>query len=178
MCALRIKGAMWSRLICTMALLALSGPALAGAPEPRQAFDLKRLAGQWYEVARTPNVRQHGCKATTSEWSLGSGGHIDVVNTCIGNTGDARSLKAKAVVVDPPKNAKVKMTFLGGLVSQEYWLLDRPSDYRWLIMGTPGGHYIWIFTREPRPAAQVKAEAISRAGKLGYDTSNLVQDTH
>ena len=32
--------------------------------------------------------------------------------------------------------------------------------------------------REPKPAAKVAAEAISRAGKLGYDTANLVQDAH
>jgi apolipoprotein D and lipocalin family protein len=165
-------------LICIIALLATAAPAFAGAPEPRQAFDLKRLAGQWYEAARTPNLRQHGCKATTTEWKVGAADQIDVVNVCIGKGGESKAVKARAAMVDSPKNAKVRMTFLGGLVSQEYWLLDRAGDYRWLIMGTPGGNYVWIFTRDARPAPAVKAEAVSRAKKLGYDTANLVEDAH
>jgi apolipoprotein D and lipocalin family protein len=165
-------------LICILALAALADPAFAGAPEPQQAFDLRRLAGQWHELARTPNFRQRGCKATTASWNFEPGGRIEVVNTCVGKDGGAKSVKARASVIDAPKNSKVKMTFLGGVVTQEYWLLDRPADYRWLIMGTPGGNYVWIFTREPKPAAKVAAEAISRAGKLGYDTANLVQDAH
>jgi apolipoprotein D and lipocalin family protein len=174
---LRIKDAMRKPVICALALVLLAGPSLAGAPQPEQTFDLKRLAGEWHELARTPNFRQHGCKATTTAWTVGASGQIDVVNTCIGKGGSARSVKARAVMVDAPKNSKVKMTFLGGLVSQEYWLLDRAADYRWLIMGTPGGNYVWIFTREAKPAAKLKAEAISHAGRLGYDTSNLVQDS-
>ncbi len=171
------KGAMSKASIpaAVMALL-LAGPAWAGAPEPKQAFELKRLAGQWHEIARTPNFRQRDCKAGTTEWEIGSADRIRVNTVCISHKGGAKTVKAKAEVVDRRSNAKVKMTFLSGLVSQEYWLLDRSSDYRWLIMGTPGGNYIWIFTRDARPGAGVRAEAISRAKRLGYNTANLVQN--
>jgi apolipoprotein D and lipocalin family protein len=170
---------MWKTMICAvLAAGAAVAPAFAGAPEPRQAFDLKRLSGRWYEIARTPNLRQKHCRASTTQWSFGADDRIEVDSVCIGKNGDAKSVKARAVVVDGQRNAKVRMSFLGGLVSQEYWLLDRAGDYRWLIMGTPGGNYVWIFTREARPATGVKAEAISRAGKLGYKTANLVEDEH
>jgi apolipoprotein D and lipocalin family protein len=165
-------------VIPALALAALlpAAPAQAGAPEPRQAFELKRLAGEWHEIARTPNVRQKQCKAGTTEWAFGAGGQIRVNTVCIEKNGQAKTVKAKAEVVDRQKNAKVKMTFLSGLISQEYWLLDRAPDYRWLIMGTPGGNYIWIFSRDAKPGAGTRAEAISRAKKLGYDTAKLVQN--
>ena len=177
MWCLRMKTAMSKALIpaAVLALLA-AGPAWAGAPEPRQAFELKRLAGQWHEIARTPNFRQKNCRAGRTEWDFGPGGQIRVNTVCINKDGGAKTVKAKAEVVDRQKNAKVKMTFLSGLVSQEYWLLDRAPDYRWLIMGTPGGNYIWIFSRDARPGAGVRAEALSRAKRLGYNVSNLVQN--
>ena len=177
MWCLTMKTAMSKALIPAAALaLFLAGPASAAAPEPRQAFELKRLAGQWHEIARTPNFRQKNCKAGRTEWAFAAGGQIRVNTVCVDKNGGAKTVKAKAQVVDKAKNAKVKMTFLSGLVSQEYWLLDRANDYRWLIMGTPGGNYIWIFTRDARPGAGVRAEAISRARRLGYNVSNLVQN--
>ena len=172
-----MKTAMSKALIPALMLLVFAAaPARAGAPEPRQPIELKRLAGQWHEIARTPNFRQKNCKAGTTEWDFLPGGQIRVNTVCIEKGGGAKTVKAKAEVVDKAKNAKVKMTFLSGLISQEYWLLDRAADYRWLIMGTPGGNYIWIFSREARPGAGVRAEAISRAKRLGYNVSNLVQN--
>ena len=177
MWGLRMKTAMWKALIPAIAVaLLVCAPARAGAPEPRQAFELKRLAGQWHEIARTPNFRQRDCAAGTTEWDFPAGGQIRVNTVCISRKGGAKTVKAKAEVVDRRSNAKVKMTFLSGLVSQEYWLLDRAPDYRWLIMGTPGGNYIWIFSRDAKPGAGVRAEAISRARRLGYNVSNLVQN--
>ncbi len=177
MWGLRMTSAMRKALIPVALTALLAGaPAWAGAPEPRQAFELKRLAGQWHEIARTPNFRQKNCKANRTEWIFPATGQIRVDNVCVGKDGGAKTVKAKAEVVDRRSNAKVKMTFLGGLISQEYWLLDRAPDYRWLIMGTPGGNYIWIFTRDARPGAGVRAEAIARARRLGYDVANLVQN--
>ena len=177
MWGLRMTGAMSKALIPLAAVaLLLTTPAWAGAPEPRQAFELKRLAGQWHEIARTPNFRQKNCKAGRTEWDVGAGGQIRVNTVCIEKNGGAKTVKAKAEMVDRQKNAKVKMTFLSGLISQEYWLLDRAPDYRWLIMGTPGGNYIWIFSRDAKPGSGVRAEAIARARRLGYNVSNLVQN--
>lgn len=175
MWCLRMKTAM-AKLSFTIAVLTFfaSAPALAGAPEPRQSYELKRLAGEWHEIARTPNFRQRNCKAASTEFDFQGGAQFRVNSVCVGKDGGAQSVKAKAEVVDRQSNAKVKMTFLSGLVSQEYWLLDRAPDYRWLIMGTPGGNYVWIFSRDGKPSAGVKAEAISRAKKLGYNTANLV----
>jgi apolipoprotein D and lipocalin family protein len=170
-----MKTAMSKALIPAAMALMLASPALAGAPEPRQAIELKRLAGQWHEIARTPNFRQKDCKAGTTRWEIGAPDRIRVDTVCIRANGGAKTVKARAEVVDRQRNAKVKMTFLSGLISQEYWLLDRAPDYRWLIMGTPGGNYIWIFSRDARPGAGVRAEAIARARRLGYNVSNLVQ---
>ncbi|MBP8248408.1 MAG: lipocalin family protein, partial [Phenylobacterium sp.] len=79
--------------------------------------------------------------------------------------------KAKAKVIDPRTNARIKMSFFGGMLSQEYWVLDHKSD--WLILGTPNGNYMWLMSQRPVLSAQAKAQAVARVRQLGYDVSRL-----
>jgi apolipoprotein D and lipocalin family protein len=41
-------------------------------------------------------------------------------------------------------------------------------------MGTPGGNYVWLFSRRPALPAASLAAAVARAGALGYSPSHLV----
>ena len=80
-------------------------------------------------------------------------------------------MEAKAKVIDPRTNARIKMSFFGGMLSQEYWVLDHKSD--WLILGTPNGNYMWLMSQRPVLSAQAKAQAVARVRQLGYDVSRL-----
>src|SRR5262245_57570180 len=101
-----------------------AAPALA-QPEPSQRVELTKLAGRWYEVARIPNSLQRGCQGGTSDWTPSALG-FSVVQACHKGAPDGprAEWKAQARVADPVSNAKFKMSFFGGLVSQEYWVLD------------------------------------------------------
>ena len=152
----------------------LAAPALAGAPEPASRVELTKMIGRWYEVARTPNAMQKDCEAATADWTrIGEG--YSVVQTCRRGSPDGpkKEWKASATVADPVKNAKFKLTFLGGLMRQEYWVLDHRADEGWLIMGTPGGNYVWLLSKAPQLAASARNQAIARIRQLGYDTSAL-----
>lgn len=146
-------------------------PALALAPEPARKLDVSSMAGRWYEVARIPNKLQSGCGEGMVQWTRAGDGY-SVVQTC--RKGPAlKAWKARAKVVDPRTNAKFKMSFFGGMMSQEYWVLDTRPEQGWLILGTPGGNYLWLMAQHPALGDAVKAQALTRVRQLGYDVGRL-----
>jgi apolipoprotein D and lipocalin family protein len=161
--------------ITALGLALSSAPAFAGAaPQPAQKIELTKMAGRWYEVARLPNKIQRGCQDATSDW-VKTGETFQVVQACRQN-GAMKEWKAKAKVSDTSTNAKFKMSFFGGVVNQEYWVLDRAADHSWVILGTPGGNYVWLMSRGPQLAASMKSQAIARMKQMGYDTGRLEFD--
>ena len=161
-------------LALAAALLAAAPMASAAAPEPASRVELTKMTGRWYEVARTPNAMQKACEAATADWTRAGAGY-SVVQTCRRGAPDGpkKEWKASATPVDPVKNAKFKLSFFGGVMNQEYWVLDHRTDEGWLIMGTPGGNYVWLLSKAPQLTAAVRAQAIARIKQLGYDTSKL-----
>jgi apolipoprotein D and lipocalin family protein len=163
------------RLLTVLAALALATPALAAAPQPARAVAPAVYSGRWYEIARTPNLGQGDCQAATSDFTGWTGSAFKVVQTCHKGSplGPLDVHPATATIMPGSGNAKLKMAFLGGLIRQEYWILDHADDYAWAIMATPGGHFVWLLARRPALDAQTRAAAIQRLRTLGYDVSKL-----
>ncbi len=173
------NGSMLKRLTLILAALA----ALAGGimpvdaqttAQPMPHIEVTHMMGRWYEVARLPNQIQHGCQAGASDWTP-TGEGFSVVQSCHKGTPDGplAEWKAKARIADPVSNAKFKMSFFGGLLSQEYWVLDQRSDEGWLILATHDGKYLWLMSQKPILPATIKTEAVSRIKQLGYDIGRL-----
>jgi apolipoprotein D and lipocalin family protein len=153
---------------------AVAAPAVAAMAQPIAHVDPGRMMGRWYEVARLPNSTQHGCQAGTSDWTRMSEGFA-VVQACHRGSpnGPLAEWKAKARVADPVSNAKFKMSFFGGLVSQEYWVLDDRADEGWLILATHDGKYLWLMAQKPTLPMAIKSEAVARIKQLGFDIGRL-----
>lgn len=158
-------------LTAPAAVLAATAPAIA---PPAEKIEIAHMTGRWYEVARLPNKTQKDCQGGTSDWEKTSDGYA-VVQTCHRGSvsAPATEWKAKAKVIDPRTNARFKMSFFGGVVSQEYWVLDHRAEQGWLILGTPGGKYLWLMSQRPSLSQAMKAQAVSRIKQLGYDASRL-----
>ena len=137
-------------------------------------LDLTTMMGRWYEIARLPNKTQSGCQAGASDWTRAGDGFA-VVQSCHRGAPDGplAEWKAKAKVADPVTNAKFKMTFFGGLISQEYWVLDRREEQGWLILATQDGRYLWLMSQKPVLPAAVRAQVVTRIKALGFDPSRL-----
>jgi apolipoprotein D and lipocalin family protein len=158
---------------CAAVLSATSAGAVT-PPKPEEHIEPTKMLGRWYEVARLPNKTQRDCQAGISEWAREADG-FDVLQVCHRGSVSAppTEWKAKAKVLDPKTNARFKMTFFGGLLSQEYWVLEHRSDQGWLILGTPNGKYLWLMSQRPSLASGVKAQAVARIKQMGYDVSAL-----
>lgn len=156
------------------ALCVAAVPALAAPPQPTERVELTKMTGRWYEVARLPNKVQSGCQGGTSDW-VRNGEGFSVLQACYKGSlaGPATEWKAKAKVIDPKTNAKLQMTFFGGMVKQEYWVLAHRPDQGWVILGTPGGRAMWLMSQRPILASGVRAQALARVKQLGYDVARL-----
>jgi apolipoprotein D and lipocalin family protein len=161
-------------LIC-LAACAIGGPGLAGAPQPARPAPAALYSGRWYDIAHTPNSRQKDCQGPSSEFTGWDGGAVAIAQTC--HTGSPRGpaavFRAAAKIIPGSGAAKFRAFFLGGLLSQEYWILDHGPDETWAILATPGGHYVWLMSRAPVMDGAARAAAVRRIAALGYDAAHL-----
>ena len=163
-----------SPLVAT--LVALPIMAAAAPLPPAKPVPAALYSGRWYEIARTPNLRERGCKVATSEFSGMANGAFVVTETCRHVTGPARVTAVNAAMVPGSNNARFRMSVLGGLVHPEFWILDTAPAGDWAIMGTSGGHYVWVLSRAPSMPAGEKAAVMAKVAALGYPTAKLEYD--
>ncbi|MBN3753861.1 lipocalin [Paraburkholderia sp. Tr-20389] len=152
----------------------------ARVPEPAKRVDLDRYAGHWYEYARYDNRFERGRDYVTADYAKRDDGLISVINTGRegGANGPRRIARGKARVTPGSNNAKLKVSFFGPFYVGDYWVLDHDDDYRWSIVGEPGGTYLWILTREAKPPVELQHALLERVRALGYDLSMLRRTQH
>ncbi len=162
-----------------LAIAVIAAPltaALAAPSPPTKAVPAALYSGRWYEVVRTPNLREQGCKVATSEFSEMAGGAFVVTETCRHASGAPRVSTVKAAIVPGSNNARFRMSLLGGLAHPEFWILDTAPGGDWAIMGTSGGHYVWILSRTPKMAPGERAVVMAKLAAFGYPTAKLESD--
>ena len=137
--------------------------------------DLKRYAGEWFEIARYPHRFQEGCVGSKATYRLDDDG-IVVVNECYEQklTGAVRSVTGSARVVDRQTNAKLKVTFFWPFAG-DYWIIDLDDNYQYAVVGHPTRKYLWILSREQEMDATVYQGILLRLQLQGYDTAKLIK---
>lgn len=151
----------------------------AAVPQPARTVELERYLGRWYEMARYEAPFQKDCEGVTADYALRDDGKIAVVNSCRQGApnGPMKIANGRAKVVDGSQGAKLRVSFFGPFYG-DYWVLDRAEDYSWSIVGEPSGRYLWILTREQRPADDLRLALEQRVRSLGYDWSLVRQTRH
>ncbi len=151
------------------------GPDEVRAPAPARAVDLQRFySGRWLEIARLPMSLTDGCVAGATNYVVVNPTRVDVRDTCQAGTpqGREKAIGGRGEVLDPGTNAKLRVRYLAGLITWDYWVLDHAEDYSWFISADPTFDKLWIYTREVPDAAE-RAALVARAAALGYDVSRL-----
>jgi len=155
--------------------LTAPGPAVFLAPAPPRAVDLDRFySGRWLEIARLPMSLTDGCVAGATNYVVVNPTRVDVRDTCQVDTpqGREKAIGGRGEIMDPGTNAKLRVRYVGGLITWDYWVLDHAEDYSWFISADPTFDKLWIYTREVPDAAE-RAALVARAAALGYDVSRL-----
>ena len=168
-------GCILNRLAICLALLAAPISAAAGSLSPTTArLDDGKMMGRWYEIARLPNNIQKDCHGGTSDWLRTETGY-QVVQTCHKGGLKARPTewRARARMVDPKTNSRIKITYFGGVLTLEYWVLESRADEGWVILATPNGRSLWLMSQKPNLPPAAKSQAVARIKQLGFDVAAL-----
>jgi apolipoprotein D and lipocalin family protein len=138
--------------------------------------DLTRYMGAWYEIARYPNGFQKGCVGSKATYTLLDNGKVSVLNECYDGSfsGELRSAKGKAWVVDKETNAKLKVSFFL-FFAGDYWIIDLGKDYEYAVVGHPKRKYLWILSRTKEMDEVVYDRILSRLRDMKYDISKLIK---
>jgi len=165
-----------------MALMATIVQAQEARPvQTVQSVDLKRYAGDWFEIARLPNRFQRKCERDVrASYALRADGRIDVVNRC--QTADV-AIEARGVarIADARTSAKLKVRFAPAMLSflpfvwGDYWILGLADDYSWAVVGSPDRNYLWILARTPTLDEERYAAAVAVARGNGFDVERLIK---
>lgn len=145
------------------------------APQPTKTIDAERFySGRWLEIARLPMGMTDGCVAGASNYALVGQTRVDVRDTCQVGTPEGRekAIEGRGQILDPGTNAKMRVRYLWGFVTWDYWVLDRADDYSWFISADPTFDKLWIYARDV-PSAREREALVARARALGYDVSRL-----
>jgi apolipoprotein D and lipocalin family protein len=160
-------------------------PARMSPPETVAKVDVARYSGKWFEVARLPMFFQRSCASSIADYSLQADGVIKVVNTCIRKDGTTRSITGSAVPVNDSAS-RLKVRFLGSWPASiipvpdegNYWILAVTPGYNQAIVGTPDRKSLWFLSRSPEISRATFDQLKGTAAAQGYDTTNLVVDSH
>ncbi len=175
------------KLMLLIAVLS-SSLTFSGSSLPLDTVDyveLQKYLGKWYEIARFEQSFQKGCAAVTANYSLRPDGDIEVLNTCRQDSpsGELKTAKARAWVVDKETNAKLKVQFfLRGIklpiFAGNYWILDLGDNYEYAMVGDKSRKYLWILSRTKELDEKIYLELVAKAKDLHFDTSKLIKTKH
>ncbi|MEO3473102.1 lipocalin family protein [Roseomonas sp. CAU 1739] len=175
----------------TLAIVGLTATAtywlaekLRRPPLPKTVgfVDLPRYAGTWHEVARFPNAFQDRpnlrAVAVTATYTPQPDGTIHVLNTCVDAANGGHPITAEGHARSAsPGNDRLRVAFLWPFFG-DYWIIGLDRDYRWAVVGTPNRRFLWILGREAEMAPANYAEALSIAGREGFDIGRLKRTGH
>ena len=69
------------------------------------------------------------------------------------------------------------MTFFGGMVSQDYVVVEHRPDQGWLVLATANGKYLWLMAQRPTLPTAIRQQAVARIRQLGFDVARHFPST-
>ncbi|MCB5187848.1 lipocalin family protein [Methylobacillus caricis] len=166
-------------LVLSLALAACNGTSTPKGIQPVSDFKPDQYLGLWYEIARLDHSFERGLEQVTATYSKADDGSIKVINRGY-NTKKMQwnEAEGKAYFVNTPDIGKLKVSFFGPFYgAYNIFVLDK-VNYNFAMVAGPDRDYLWILSRTPQLSFPVKAELVSRAQALGFDTSKLIYVNH
>ena len=164
-------------------LFFMGSPLIAIEPTVVPTVDLSRYHGQWFEIARFPNLFQKNCqKNVSATYRLLETGLIEVINSCDQKNGTITSVTGLARPQTPPSTSKLEVSFFSILgwrpVWGDYWVLYIDQEYQLAVVGDRKQKYGWILARKTAISKDQLATAMAVLNRNGYNSQNLEFTTH
>ena len=146
---------------------------LVTTTEPQLA--LEKYVGKWYEVARFDHRFERDLVGCTAEYSINDDGTIRVLNAGYKKSldGEYKESEGKARRPDDNVPGQLEVSFFLWFYS-EYNVMELANDYRYALVGSKTGDYLWILSRTPQLQPADKDYLLTQAAARGYNTDNLI----
>lgn len=168
------------KLILGFASLLLSG--CMGMPSgvvPVKDFEVDKYLGKWFEIARLDHSFERGLDHVTANYSLRDDGGVTVVNRGYSAEKEIwKEAEGKAFFVDDQGDGFFKVSFFGPFYSS-YVIFDLDKEnYDYAFVSGYNTSYLWLLSRTPNVAEEVKTKFITRAREAGFDIDQLIFVDH
>ena len=102
-------------------------------------------------------------------------GKIKVINSGYLKTldGTYKESVGKAKAKRNGTAGQLQVSFFGPFYG-DYYILDLAPDYSYSVVGSSSPKYLWILSRTPHLAPEVKGKILSDLHQRGYDTGKLL----
>lgn len=143
-----------------------------------EPFEVKKYAGQWYEIARFDFKHEKDLNNVTANYSLNEDGSIKVVNRGYNFVKEKwEESVGKAKFLDRANKGALKVSFFGPFYSG-YNVVSITPDYQYALIYGENKDYIWILSRTKSIPSNIKEEFLKKAEAYGYDLSRFVWTKH
>lgn len=152
-------------------LISCASTPKSSPPKVVESVDLKKYAGEWYEIATFPMIFQWGCGGAKATYKVIDDSSVSVLNECQGFFG-IRDIEGVARVVDPAEPAKLEVDFGWGRKG-EYWIIDLAKDYSHAVVSNSKRSSLWILYRKPTMPDSLYKSITDDLKLRGFDLSDL-----
>jgi len=177
-------GRRWRGCGIVVALAALACLAACSTTPPAgivavTPFEVTRYAGKWYEIARFDSWFERGLSNVNATYNLRPDGSVEVVNRGYDAKANAwRQAIGRASFAGDPDRGSLRVSFFEPFSAGYHVVALDQRNYQWAMVVGPTRGYLWILSRERQLPAEVRAQLLEQATRLGIDTGSLVWVEH
>ena len=137
-------------------------------------FDVKRYAGQWFEIARLDHRFERGLSDVNATYRLEADGSVAVVNRGFDAAkGEWKEAVGRALFTGDTNTASLKVSFFGPFYGG-YNVVALDENYQWAMVVGSSTDYVWVLSRTPTLPWHVREHLMERAQALGVDVRKIV----
>ncbi len=166
------------RLSLALAILLGAGCSTMSTKTPNlmtvATVDLDRYMGRWYVISHVPNFLENGKVGTSDIYARRADGKFDANFAFRKGSLSApeQEWKGVATIAERATNAAWKVQFVWPLAA-DYLILELDPDYKWAVVASRGGKWLWVLARETTLPDAVYRDIEGRVTRRGLDAAKL-----
>ena len=137
-------------------------------------YDLNRIEGVWYEVARMPFFLSNKLVNTVDIYTFREDGTIEIIYEGYKKTpeGKKKTYVSTAWIPDQGVPGLLKVKF-AGLLTKDYRIIMRDDEYTWMVVTSESNSFLWFMSRTPDMEEKLYQKLIAAAAVQGFEVDRL-----
>ncbi|MFN4084162.1 MAG: lipocalin family protein [Bacteroidia bacterium] len=139
-------------------------------------FNLQNYTGKWYEIARFNHGMEKGLVGFTATYILNNNGTIKVYNEGFKDSLTGKKSAIEGFAKMPYKsNMGYLKVYFSRWFGAPYLIFELDTvNYQYALVGSTFKNFLWVLSRNKVMPEEHLQTCLSKAKKLGYDTSKLI----